>query len=335
MRCLLLLALLLVCVPDASQKPPGKALQSATPVAPKPEVRASSNSAPSIALVAEVDVALVKRLRSHVVELAETIGERNTERPEQYRQAASYLTKQMEEMGYEVTRQVYTSDNQEVANLIAVRRGSEEILVVGAHYDSIPVTPGADDNASGCAALLELARSLKDKPQGPTIRFVFFANEEPEHFYTESMGSLVYAKSCAEAGDKLVGMLSLETLGYYTDEPNSQEFPVGVTGYPTTGNFLAFVSNLSSRALMKKCLNSFLEAKTLPAEGIAAPDFLEGIGWSDHWSFWQHDYPALMVTDTALFRNPNYHAVTDTPDTLDYERLGAAVMGLEAVLLNF
>ncbi len=293
-------------------------------------------SEPAVALSKmEDDPELARRLEEHVKMLASTIGERNLDRPEAYRSAAQYLTQQLEEMGYEVKAQLYTVEGQECANLITERAGSKPILVVGAHYDTIDFTPGADDNASGCAALLELARMLAKDEDGPTVRLVLFANEEPPYFHGQSMGSLVYAASCAEAGDKLVGMVSLESMGYFTEQPNSQQYPLGLAGTHTVGNFLAFVSDLSSQDFMRQCEKVFLQSGALEVDGIAAPAVISGIGWSDQWSFWQHGYKGFMVTDTAPYRNPNYHLSTDTPDTLDYRRLARAVHGLHAVVQSF
>lgn len=279
---------------------------------------------------------LEQRLKTHLHRLAEEIGERNLDHPESYKKAEANLTQVMRSYGYKVHRQVYRVGRGEVANLVAIRPGNTgKTLVVGAHYDTAHGTPGADDNASGCAALLELARLLKKTKKGPTLRLVFFANEEPEYFQTEGMGSLVYARKCAKNKDQLAGMLSLECIGYYSDQPQSQKFPVGITGYPDTGNFLGFVSDLSSKPLMERCLGLFKKGSKMPAEGLAAPSFLKGIGWSDHWSFWQCGYQAVMVTDTAPFRNPNYHAHTDRLKTVDLKRLAQVVQGLEQLLLNF
>lgn len=312
----------------------------AQPVA-TPSPKASTNAIPTATSAATPDAVawtpqpeMVKRLEGHVRMLSETIGPRNTDNPEAYQKAASYLEDQMTRLGYKVQRQTFEVDGVNCVNLWADRTAGDQVLVVGAHYDTCDITSGADDNASGCAANLELARLLRSSQEGPSVRFVFFANEEPPYFQTAQMGSLVYARACQKAGESFLGMLSLECMGYYSDEKGSQKFPVGLTGYPDTGNFLGFVSDLSSKALMDRCLTGFREAKTLPAEGIAAPGLVTGITWSDHWSFSKCGYPAVMVTDTAPFRNPNYHARTDTPDTLDYSRLAAATEGLHQMVLG-
>jgi Zn-dependent M28 family amino/carboxypeptidase len=283
------------------------------------------------------DAEMVRRLKGHVTMLAQTIGQRNVLQRQGYKEAAAYLTQQLDAQGYEVHRQDYrTSDKRPSSNFWVERAGGQGgVLVVGAHYDSLlSGTPGADDNASGCASVLELARLLKDSKQGPTVRLALFANEEPPYFQTEDMGSLVLARKFLADRVEVLGMISMESIGYYCDEPNSQHFPPGVSGYPDRGNFAAFVSDLSSKTFMERCLKGFQQARTIPAQGLAAPGMVEGISWSDHWSFSKCGFPAFMITDTAPFRNPNYHMSTDTPDTLDYERLAAVVEGTRQMILG-
>ena len=210
-----------------------------------------------------------------------------------------------------------------------------EVIVVGAHYDTVYDSPGADDNTSGIAALLELARLLKDSHPARTVRFVAFVNEEPPWFQTESMGSLVYARAAHRKHENIVAAIPLEAIGMYSDQPGSQQYPepMGLL-YPDRGDFIGFVGNLSSRALVRNVIGIFRQTGTIPSEGSAAPEFLSGVGWSDHWSFWQVGYPAIMVTDTAPFRNPNYHHRSDKPDTLDYERTARVVTGLQQLLIS-
>lgn len=308
---------------------------SRTEAESKPAPTASA-TAPSFSWKAEPDA--VERLEAHVVMLAKTIGQRNIENPQGYKAAENYLATQLEQLGYKVERQTYPVGAHKSVNLWAEKKGSrDEVIVLGAHYDSADSgTPGADDNASGCAAVLELARNFREYKGGPTLRFVFFANEEPPYFHDETMGSLVYAKKCQIDGDKIVAMLSLECIGFYSDQPGSQKLPAVIANsYPTTGNFIAFVSDLGSKALMEKCLAKFQAAKTLPAEGIAAPTVIDGINWSDHWAFWKCGYPALMVTDTAIYRNPNYHMSSDTAASLDYEKMAAVVEGVRQIVVGF
>lgn len=275
-------------------------------------------------------------LREHVQMLAQTIGGRNAVRYGNLCKAADYIEQQLRAFGYAPTRQTYEIDAQTFTNIEAELSGhgkADAVLVVGAHYDTAAGLPGANDNASGVAAALELARQFASKPQSRRIRWVFFANEEPPYFQTPGMGSYVYAKRCHERKEEVAAMLSLETIGYYSEEPGSQTYPVGFhPGYPHRGNFLGFVADLRSALLLQRVLKVFRRGTSLPAQGAAAPSSIPGVGWSDQWSFWQFGYRALMVTDTAPYRYPYYHTAEDTPDKLDYHRMARAVTGLAAVV---
>lgn len=295
-----------------------------------------SHRGPLAPLTAE-EVQLRDRLKAHIVKLAGEIGVRDLEfHPRATAAAIAYIHAEFEAAGYAVQEQTFPAFGKTAANLEVELKGAahpEEILVVGGHYDSTPETPGADDNASGVAATLELARLLRGKPLARTVRFVAFANEEPPHFQTETMGSMVYARRCRERNEKIAGMLSLETVAYYSDAHKSQQYPYPFNlFYPATGDFIGFVGNVASRHLVHQAIGSFRRHTPFPSEGTAAPGVMTGIGWSDHWAFWQMGYPALMVTDTAPFRNPNYHMPTDTPETLDYDRTARVVAGLARVI---
>ncbi len=286
--------------------------------------------------VTEMQRDLAESLHAHVATLAGEIGERNTRRPEALAQAREYLAARLGATGLGVERQGFDADGTRCENLIVEvpgRSRANEIVVVGAHYDSAEYCPAANDNGSGVAALLELARRFAREPLERTVRFVAFVNEEPPHYRTETMGSLVYAKSCRARGDDVVGMLSLETMGYFLDEPGSQRYPwpFGLF-YPSTGNFIGFVGNVGSRALVSRSTEVFRKAASFPSEGAALPGWVPGIGWSDHGSFWQAGYPGVMVTDTAPFRYPHYHRPTDTPDRIDYVRLARVVEGVREVV---
>ncbi len=276
-------------------------------------------------------------LKRHVEELAGRIGERNVWRPEGLAAAAGYIRKTLEDAGYAVSVQPFTSRGLTVNNLEAVLPGhsaADEIIVAGAHYDSVAGTPGANDNASGVAALLELARLLAGKALPRTVRFVAFANEEAPFFYGDEMGSNLYAARAHAQGERIEAMLSLETIGYYTDQPASQRYPFPFNFfYPDTGNFIGFVGNLSSWRLVRRAIGAFRASTAFPSEGVAAPSGIEGVHWSDHWSFWQAGYPAIMVTDTAPFRYPHYHSATDTPEKLDYTGLARVTGGLAEVIV--
>ena len=282
---------------------------------------------------------LADRLRKHIAVLSEEIGERNLWRDGTLEATADYIEETLQAMDYAVSSQAYTVQGTSVRNLEAVLGGTslaEEIVLIGAHYDTVSGSPGANDNASGIAALLEIARLLAAKPLARSVRFVAFVNEEMPFFYTWDMGSHRYARQARERGDNITAMLSLETIGYYSDAEGSQQFPNPVYAwlYPNTGNFIGFVGNLASRKLVRQCLGSFRRHSAFPSEGIAAPGRMMGIHWSDHWSFWQEGYAAVMVTDTALFRYPHYHASTDTPDRIDHEHLARVVAGLAKVTVD-
>jgi len=277
------------------------------------------------------DGELRHRLEGHVRRLASDIGERNLRHRRNLLAAAAYIQTVWEEQGYRVEKQQFTVGSEQVSNLeVAVAgRNQAESVVVGAHYDSAPGTPGANDNASGVAALLELSRYFAGKTGRRNLRFVAFVNEEPPYYYTRYMGSRVYAGRARARGENIVAMLSLETIGYYSDAPGSQRypFPFGLF-YPNTADFIGFVSNLGSRRLVKEALHAFRRHSSLPAHGLAAPGLMTGVGWSDHWSFWQEGYSAIMVTDTALFRYGAYHEPGDTPEKLVYDTMAEAVAGL-------
>lgn len=280
--------------------------------------------------------ALSVELREHVDKLAGEIGERNVYLPKKLAAAADHIEFTLMSAGHKVSRQSYPAGGESCDNLEAEVSGAvwpEEIVVIGAHYDSVVGSPGADDNASGVAALLALAHRPELQKPARTLRFVAFVNEEPPFFQTEQMGSLVYARRCRERGERITAMMSLESLGYYQPQENSQKypFPVGLF-YPTRGDFVAFVGRTKDRALVRQCVKTFRDQVQFPCEGGALPGALPGIGWSDHWAFWQVDYPAVMATDTAPFRSAYYHTDHDTPNQLDYDRFARVVDGLAKVI---
>ncbi len=274
-------------------------------------------------------------LAAHVQKLGGEIGERNLSHFPQLQMAAQYIENELTKSGWKVRRDEYEVQAQNCYNLEAELPGaSPEIVLVGAHYDSVFGSPGANDNGSGVAALLALARHLAGSQNARTLRFVAFVNEEPQYFQTPQMGSFVYAARCQSRGDRIEAMISLETIGYYSNEPGSQGYPAPGLGflYPRTGNFIAFVGNVASRSLLRNVIGEFRRYAQIPSEGAALPPIIPGVGWSDQWSFWQHGYPGIMVTDTAPFRYPHYHAATDTPDKLDYDSMTRVVVGLEKVI---
>ncbi|WP_419191137.1 M28 family peptidase [Saltatorellus ferox] len=283
---------------------------------------------------------LAEELAAHLHQLGRVIGARSLEHPVGLEAALVYLERQLTAHGYDPLRIPFEVAGQTTANLeveIIGRTLPEEIVVVGAHYDGFYGVPAANDNGSGTAALLALAKRFAGAPCDRTLRFVFFTNEEPPHFQQDTMGSLVYARACRDRKDDIRAMWSLETLGYYTDEDGSQNYPSTIlrAAYPSRGNFVAFVGNLLSSGLVRRTIGRFRALSEFPSEGASLPSAIAGVGWSDHWSFAQVGYRALMVTDTAVFRDPYYHTSEDLPERLDTESLARVTLGLAAVLEEF
>lgn len=281
-------------------------------------------------------------LRRYVTKLAVDLGERRATEGDSLRRAEAYLRDDLTPLtslpGVTLTREALRNAPGDPANLVLdlPGRAAGPLVLIGAHYDSAPGgTPAANDNGSGTAAALVLARRLAHAPHTLPIRVVLFANEEMPYFATEAMGSLQHARGCKQRGEQLRAMFSLETMGYYSDAPGSQKYPPPLSSlYPDRGNFVGFVGDLSSRSLVRESVGTFRAHATIASEGAALPAALPGIGWSDHWAFWQVGYQAVMVTDTAFFRDPNYHQLSDTPEQLDFERLARVVVGLHATILE-
>lgn len=280
---------------------------------------------------------LAERLRAHVVRLASEIGERNVWRPRALHAAADYIRGEWQRQGHEPRVQRYTAYGVPSENLEVVLQGEgrpSEIILAGAHYDTVRGSPGADDNASGVAALLEIGRWLSGLELARTVRLVAFVNEEPPFFSWGEMGSKVYAKAARQRGDDIRLMLSLEMLGAYTDAPGSQHYPP-ILGwfYPDRANFIAFVSNIASRRVLKRTVGAFRRASRFPSEYLAAPSLVPGVSWSDQISFWREGYKAVMVTDTAFYRYAYYHTAQDTPERIDYARMAQVVEGLARAIV--
>jgi Zn-dependent M28 family amino/carboxypeptidase len=281
------------------------------------------------------EIALREELRANVQKLAGEIGERNMWHYAQLNAAADFIEDSFSRVGLHTRRDSYQTGGQPCHNIEAEITGNRpEIIVIGAHYDSVFGSPGANDNGTGVAATLALARRFASAKPKQTLRFVAFVNEEPPYFLSGEMGSQVYARRCKERGDNISGMISLETIGYFSDAPNSQTYPSPGLGlfYPKVGNFIGFVSNVTSRALLRRVIAVFRKQGKIPSEAASLPAFVPGVSWSDQWSFWQQGYPAIMVTDTAPFRYPYYHSSNDTPDKLDYDRFTLVVSGMEKVI---
>ena len=281
---------------------------------------------------------LEQQLRRHVYCLAQEIGERNIFNPTALGAAADYIRDVWRGQGYEVREQAYTVKGVRSANLEVTCRGSQhpdEIILIGAHYDSVLGSPGANDNASGVASLLALSSQLTQLQPERTLRFVAFVNEESPFFFTRRQGSRVYARAAHAQGDDIRLMIALETMGYYRGTPRSRRYPpLFRLFYPSRANFIAFVSNFRSRTAMRKLASAFRQATRFPMQHIATFATIPGVAWSDHLSFWFYRYKALMVTDTAFYRYPYYHTAQDTPEKLDYTRLAQVTEGLLEALLT-
>ena len=290
---------------------------------------------PLPALTPEQEV-LRTRLERHVRALAADIGVRSGDEYAKVQRAAAYIERELQALGFSVASQEFSANGRIYRNLEATLGGTtlrQEVVVLGAHYDSAEEAPGADDNASGVAAVLELARVFAKAPQARTVRFVLFPNEEPPWFATSDMGSRHYAAEARARNDQIVAMMSIESIGYYDSDPGTQRYPFPLNyAYPDVGDFIGFVSNLKSRGLLHQAISAFRAHTRFPTQGAAAPAWVPGVWWSDHWSFWKEGYPAIMISDTALYRNPFYHTPQDTPDRLDYDRTARVVDGLAHVV---
>lgn len=306
-------------------------------------VRMPGQNISRAAALSQADVDLRAELKADVEKLAGEIGERNLMRYAQLNAAADFIESSFSSTGLKPQRISYDLEGRACHNIEVEIRGTRpEIVLIGAHYDSVFGSPGANDNGSGVAAMLALARRFADLnrrlTQTPynTLRFVAFVNEEPPFFQSSQMGSFVYASRCKARGDRISAMISLETIGYFSDAPDSQRYPAPGLGvfYPKMGNFIGFVSNTSSRTLLHRAMSIFRAQDKIPSEGASLPAFIPGVAWSDQWSFWQHGYPGIMITDTAPFRYPHYHSSTDTPDQLDYDRFALVVSGMERVIVD-
>jgi Zn-dependent M28 family amino/carboxypeptidase len=278
--------------------------------------------------------ALTRRLRMHVDQLAGKIGERNVFCPTALQAAASYIEHEWEQQGYAVKQLAYDVSGVPCLNLEVTRTGGarqRQILLIGAHYDTVPGSPGANDNTSGVSALLELSRLFANIEPALTVRFVAFVNEESPFFVTRQQGSMVYAEAARRRGDDIRLMASIETIGWYSSEPGSQSYPpLFNLFYPDRADFIGIVSNFRSRSVMRRLAAAFRANSDFPLETAATFSFVPGVSWSDHQSFWREGYRAVMITDTAFYRYRHYHASTDTPDKLVYPELARVTSGLFA-----
>jgi hypothetical protein len=273
------------------------------------------------------------QLYRHVEALSVRIGSRSVYEPDKIEDAKRYIVACLEGFGYAPDFQPYAYEGKTFSNIIVSIQGKtrpDETVVMGAHYDTVYGTPGADDNASAVAVLLEMSRRLKTFSPEKTLKLIFFVFEEPPLFRTHYMGSYVYAKEAKGRNENIRAMISLEMLGYYGDNKGGQTFPLPLMNlmYSTTPDFIAVVGNLSSRSLVEKIRQALTRGSPIPVETLSTVSFVPGVDFSDHWSFWKMGYPAVMITDTAFYRNPTYHTAADTINTLDFVRMEELLKGL-------
>jgi Zn-dependent M28 family amino/carboxypeptidase len=269
-------------------------------------------------------------LTAHLQYLSVTLGDRSVYQPGNLKQAEDYVFRAFQEMGHAPRRQTFSYQGREVSNVIAGEQAPGGYYILGAHFDTVAGTPGADDNASGVAVLLETARLARNKKPWT---FIGFTTEEPPAFFTPYMGSRVYAKEARKRQDKILGMLCLEMVGYFRQEPGSQELPLPLRlmGYPTTGNFIGLVSDRRSKPLLERLEKAIKQGCRLPTVTLAVPlggYILPEVRLSDHANFWDEGYPAIMITDTAYLRNPHYHGPGDVMANLDLEAMTELTLGL-------
>lgn len=269
-------------------------------------------------------------LSAHVQFLSETCLPRDHKNTQNLDKAASYIETAFTSSAEQVELQTYTANGENYKNIIAIYGPeSDEVYVVGAHYDAFVGFPGADDNASGVAGLIELGTLLSKVSLQSRIILVAYTLEEPPYFRTEKMGSAVHANSLVANNENVKLMISLEMIGYFSDVEGSQEFPNPIMRflYPNKGNYIAIIDQMfanNARAI-KKAINTY---SSVPAYSINAPKSIPGIDFSDHLNYWNNSYPAVMITDTAFYRNKNYHTAEDTFEKLDYEKMAQVVYGV-------
>jgi Zn-dependent M28 family amino/carboxypeptidase len=279
--------------------------------------------APKTARLAESE-----NLKNHVRMLSETLAPRGESLSDNLNRKADYIRQEFEKTGAKVSEQVFTVNNVKYRNVIAsIGTEPQGKIIIGAHYDTAGGHAGADDNSSGVAGLLELARLLRKADLLLQIELVAYALEEPPYFGTTKMGSYFHAKSLYDNGEKVRLMICLEMIGYFSDAANTQNYPVSVLGllYPSKGNFVAVVGNFGNGLTTRQIKFEMQKAVETPVYSINAPAFIEGVDFSDHRNYWQFGYNAVMLTDTAFYRNKNYHTHQDTWEKLDYAQMARVV----------
>src|SRR5215468_6651381 len=277
------------------------------------------------------------KLETHVLTLSQSFGPRDESHPENLDRCAAYIRREFERANARVSEQPFTVAGKTYRNVIAhFGPETKEMVVVGAHYDTAGPLPGADDNASGVAGLLELARLLGNRQLPMRVELVAYTLEEPPFFRSEQMGSAAHAKALKREGAVVRVMFSLEMIGYFSDARDSQHFPSSAFSlfYPTEGNFISVVGKIDDGMLVRRIKKAMTGGTSLPIYSVNAPRLISGVDLSDHLSYWREGYPAVMITDTAFYRNSNYHTPDDTAERLDYRRMGQVVEGVYAAVID-
>lgn len=278
-------------------------------------------------------------LEGHVKNLSVNFHPRNFRNLRNLDASAEYILKAFSAAGAKASMQVYAVNGRNYQNVIArfgITDPKAGRWIIGAHYDSCADTPGADDNASGVAGLLELARLLGGDPNPPPVELVAYTLEEPPYFRSSDMGSAHHARTVIESGIPVKGVIILEMIGYFTGQPGTQEYPIGLLRlfYPGRGDFLIVVGQLGQRAFTREVKIGMKNPSGLPVYSINGPVSLPGIDFSDHLNYWAYNLPAVMITDTAFYRNKAYHEKEDTWDRLDYDKMAKGVTAVYQSLLR-
>lgn len=302
------------------------------------ECEGSWEGAPLEADMEQELVTFENDIRADVSYLSETLGPRNPAHHEALVQTANWIEERWLSQGYEVKRQSFLVEGKECVNLeieILGIRSPEEIVIVGAQYDTWPDSPGANNNGGGVAVLLKLSDMLMGRLPDRTIRLVAFTTQEPPYDNTESMGSLRYARRCRERGEDICMMLCMDAIGVYKQEPGSQRLPFPFSlFYPDRGNFLAFIADLGSRDCLVEVTRGFKKGSALPIAAGCAPRWVKGVTWSDHLSFWRCGYKAVQITDTGAFRSPSHTTSDDTMEKMDFAALARVTVGMYGSILE-
>jgi hypothetical protein len=273
-------------------------------------------------------------VKKHLIALTQTPQFRNHKNLDQLNAVADYIHQTFTAYSDSTSFQEYKVDGKIYKNVISsFGTENKKRIIIGAHYDVCGDQQGADDNATGVTALLELARMFKGQKLNYRVDLVAYTLEEPPYFRTENMGSYIHAKYLKDKNIDVYGMASVEMIGYFRDEKGSQSFPLGLLSwvYGDKGDFITMVKKFGAGKFVNNFNGNFKDANQIKTETFTAPKFISGTDYSDHLNYWKFGYSALMITDTSFFRNKNYHETTDTLETLDTKRMTKVI---DAIFLS-